>query len=277
MDIVVARAVREAERVRQRLQTLALEHGRHPGHHRSLGVALGIRLRRVHEALGVVRIVEVPVVHAAAGDAAAEILRIAQHQHGGRRAAEGEALHADARAIHIRQRLQPLRPGDVVLQLDHRHPAERLVHAPAPVLPRRAGIHHDIDDAVLIAPLIGSVTVAPAVAHVGRARAAVELHLHGIFLRRVKPRGQGHQTVKVKAVVLDLHDLRLRMHLGHLHQRGIDLHRIFVRPARNGHPGCPGGGSRRLEGLPVLGNPGTGHIQFRIRQRRHAALAVQAV
>ena len=107
----------------------------HPVYDACLGIAVGIRLRSVHEALRVVRVVEGPVIYSAACDSATEILRIAQHQHSRGGTSERKALDAYARAVDIGQRLKPLSPGDVVAELHDSHPSEGLVHALAAVLP----------------------------------------------------------------------------------------------------------------------------------------------
>ena len=178
-----------------------------PAQHARGLVAFGIGLRSVHEALGVVRIVESPVVDSPACDSAAEVLREAQHEHRGGGAAEGEALDSDAGAVDVWQRLQPPRPGDVVPELDHGHLPERLVHALAAVLARRARVAHDVDHPVAEAPVVGGVAVAPHVAHVGGAGAAVELHDHRVLAGGVEVLRKRHQRIEVEAVVLYPHYL----------------------------------------------------------------------
>ncbi len=91
------------------------------GEDRAVVVALGVGLGRAHVALGVTRVVAVPVGHWRAGDADLEDLRGAQHGHAGHVAAVAPAVDADPRAIHIGQGSHVAHAGHLVVDLDRAH------------------------------------------------------------------------------------------------------------------------------------------------------------
>ena len=248
-----------------------------PAQHARGLVAFGIGLRSVHEALGVVRIVESPVVDSPACDSAAEVLREAQHEHRGGGAAEGEALDSDAGAVDVWQRLQPPRPGDVVPELDHGHLPERLVHALAAVLARRARVAHDVDHPVAEAPVVGGVAVAPHVAHVGGAGAAVELHDHRVLAGGVEVLRKRHQRIEVEAVVLYPHYLGDGKAVRRPGGVGDLLTVEPVAAAAYAHGRSAGVGHPGGETASVFRELHSGDRELRVGERRDPPLAVEQV
>ena len=109
MNIVVAGAMRKHQLA---LKIGGLIYGRR------IRVALGIILRAAHVTLGVNRVVEAPVGYGRDGDAGLE--NVGRVEHGIERhvAAVTPAPDADARAIHVGERLQIFHAGELVFQLD---------------------------------------------------------------------------------------------------------------------------------------------------------------
>ena len=81
-------------------------------------VALGVRLRRPHVALGVDRVVVLPVGDRRPGDGGAEDVGGVRDRVEGQVAAVGPPRDADPRRVDERQGPQVLDPGELVLELD---------------------------------------------------------------------------------------------------------------------------------------------------------------
>ena len=246
-------------------------------------VAVRVGGGRVHKALGIVGVVQLPVIDAAARDAVVEGVAVLEQQPRRVRTAEGEARDADLVALDIRQGLQPARPLDELPDRLCLEVPEDEVRAGAAVVAGGGDVRSHLDDAVAAVPLVRLGGLRPGFPDIGRVRAAVDLHHDGILLRRVETDRVGDGGGDTEAVRgLQLDQLReciagsveiraaqvgdlvgIARHAGGLEKPDLRRSRV-VRQGRD-------------EVLPVRRETDAGDIQGGIRQGRDPALAVDLV
>ena len=112
VDIVIGSSVGDAE---HRALAAAVLFGTFP--YTGEGITLGIVLGSIHVPLGIMGVVELPVVHSAAGYTVLEVVGAVGQGQDGHRAAEGESGDADLLSVHVGEGPQVLHPLDVVGQL----------------------------------------------------------------------------------------------------------------------------------------------------------------
>ena len=188
MDVVVAGAVGNLEHYTAIGLSFFDGITAYPADDGGIVVSVGIILRRTHEALGVVGVVERPVVHATAGNAVMEVVRGRGYQEGGHGAAKAEALYANLVSLHIGQALQPLGPLHKVVYLNGTQFLVDSIQALSAVVACSSAVCNEFDDAVLRIPVVAG-GMAPAVKHLRGVGAAVNVHVDGILLGRVKALG----------------------------------------------------------------------------------------
>ena len=306
MDVVIARAMRQLQHhillsrtVRHRILLDIRKHARR-------FITLRIGLRRLHETLGVMAVIQGPVIHAAAGNPAAEHVRVPQQQHRRHRAAEGETLHADAFSVHIRQRLEIVRPGQ---EIPHRHVGQVAIDqvgAGPAVVSGSPAVRHDMDDALFAPPLVLRQGPAPAVPHVSGARTAVDFKVDRILFGRVEiPRQRHGRRDQLAVLGRNRHDLRqgiarsvefrspgigdLQGAAGgpviHMHALRRAFEQAAVLPGQGRETGLVQPdlgrgreiGQRRDEVFPIRAETHVRHAQARIRQGCDPAVGIGPV
>ena len=179
MHIVISRAVGEFEETAGVIILLHIIEG-------ACGrVALRITLRSVHEALGVVGVIEFPVIHSPTCDAAAENFRMGHHQHGCHGSSKGKAFHADSVRIHIGQRLEIPAPLAEILHRHAHHIPVNQVYVRPSVVACSPAVGRHLDDAVVEIPDI-ALRHPPGVPHIRGVGTSVDFHHERILLRRVE-------------------------------------------------------------------------------------------
>ena len=96
VDIVIGSSVGDAE---HRALAAAVLFSTFP--YTGEGIALGIVLGSIHVPLGIMGVVELPVVHSSAGDTVLEVVGAVGQGQDGHRAAEGESGDADLLSVHV--------------------------------------------------------------------------------------------------------------------------------------------------------------------------------
>ena len=192
MDVVIARSVGDfqPDAVRGLVLPDMVDDAR-------IAVAIRIGLRGLHEAFGVVRVIEGPVIDPAARNAVGVFVRGGKDQHGGHGSAKREALYANLIGLYIGEGLQPFGPFHEVTYFDGIQMLINLVEVLATTVSGGAAIQGGGDDAVLGIPGVG---LLEASAHEGRIRPSVQIHMDGIMLIRIESVRIDHCSVERGAV-----------------------------------------------------------------------------
>ena len=171
--------------------------------HTRLGVAIRVVARQVHVALGVVGVIQAPVGHRCAGNAAGIPVRGLGQQHQGHVAAIGPAVHANALGIHPGLGGEPFNALELVF---HFHRALAAVQRAAEITPTARGAtvvqreHHiALLGQVLVEQRIA--TAGPAVAHGLAGRAAVDVGDHRVLAGGVEVRRGDQAVVQLGAAI----------------------------------------------------------------------------
>ena len=205
MHVVVARPVGQLE-TDARLTTETP----HVAQHAGIPVSFRIVLRRGHEALGIMGIVQHPVVDSPAGNAVMEHIAVLQQQRRRHRPAERESFHADFGRIYVREPLQVFSPRHKILQFHGIEPLVYLVEAGAAVMARGAVVDPHGDDAVLVKPGFRKARGTPSVTDDGRIRTAIQVYVDRIFPGRIKPLWKRHRARNFETVNRNRNQLRDR-------------------------------------------------------------------
>ena len=150
VDIVIGRAVGDAEH-RALAAAVFVRTLPYAGKCVSLGIVLG----GVHVPLGIMAVVELPVIHTAAGNAVLEIVGAVRKGQDCHSAAEGEAGDAYLLSVHVRQCPQILHPLDIVGQLRLSERAVDVVHALLAAVAGGAVVDGYLDDSLIGPELVG--------------------------------------------------------------------------------------------------------------------------
>ena len=173
------------------------------------GIALGVVLGSIHVPLGIMGVVELPVVHSAAGYTVLEVVGAVGQGQDGHRAAKGESGDADLLSVHVGEGPQVLHPLDVVGQLGLSEGAVDVVDALLAAVAGGAVVNRYLDDALDGPELVAAGRCAPAVHHRTGVRAAVHGDDDGVFLIGVQVYREAYRGREGVAVHLDEEHLRL--------------------------------------------------------------------
>lgn len=144
------------------------------------GIAVRIVRRSVHETLGIMGIVKIPVIDTAAGNAVMEGVGMVHEQESGHRSAERKALYAYLVPIDIRKRLQVFGPLHEIEYFPLVQALVNLIQALATIMAGSAAISNYFNDAVLGIPF--KITRRTEIVHHLRSiRTAINIHVYRIF------------------------------------------------------------------------------------------------
>ena len=144
-------------------------------------VAVRVGLRGLHITLGIMRIIQFPVIYSAPCYTVVELLRSTEKKHGSHRSAERKAFDSYLVGLYIRKRLEVFGPGD---EIGHRYICQILIYqvrTGTPAMPGSPSVSSYLDDAVILPPLVVPARSTPSVTHHRRIGAAVNIHMDRIL------------------------------------------------------------------------------------------------